>query len=325
MIETSFKKAQLSPTDFKTATQELDELFASLKPANGRKGLNPAGMKELEARKFDVAALIVQLINDQYTVTDPSPFLVTTQDGDIRDNYLFQKLDSNLRVVNRSYGTKPLSQRLFFKEYSISTSMKETAVEVPLEELASGRVTTAMITAQIANAIRRYKIGGVLDGINAGVSSGADRTGAAGYTLRYTGFTQGNLDKAIDGLLDEAESASVFGRHIAYAPTMRTFPDYLDSGLLSDQMSIHGVIGQYHNANIVTLRDEFSKVDASHLISKDRVWVASSVPGAIWMNKDVSFLNWSILDPRTSSFGVGVRLEDGILVHDPYQYRIIDL
>ena len=325
MILTSFKQAKLTPTEFDSASKELDELFSTLKPVGAKKGLNPKGLKLLEDKKYEVAELIVQLINDQYLLTDPTPLLVQVEDGDIRNNYLWQTLDSNLRVVNRSYGTKPVSQRLTFKEYAISTSMKESAVEIPLEELASGRITTSLVTQQMANAIRRYRIAAVLDGINAGVTSGADRTGLAGYTLRYTGFTQANVDKAIDGLLDESETVTMFGRHTAYAPAMRAFPDFLDSGLLGDQMTTRGVIGEYHNATIVSLRDQFSKVDASHLISNQRVWLAASTPGAIWMQKDVSFLNWSVLDPRTATFGVGIRLEDGMLVHDPYQYRIIDL
>lgn len=323
MILTSFKQAKLTPTEFESASKELDELFQGLKATGNKKGLNPKGLKVLEDKKYEVAELIVQLINDQYLLTDPSPLLVQVEDGDIRNNYLWQELDSTLRVVNRSYGTKPISQRLVFKEYPISTSMKETAVEIPLEELASGRITTSLVTQQMANAIRRYRISAVLDGINAGVTSGADRTGLAGYTRRYTGFTQANVDKAIDGLLDESESVTMFGRHTAYAPTMRTFSGFDDTTLQA--MTNRGVVGLYHNATIVSLRDQFSKVDAAHLISNQRVWLAAAKLGAIWMQKDVSFLNWSVLDPRTSSFGVGIRLEDGILVHDPDQYRIIDL
>lgn len=325
MILTSFKQAKLTPTEFESASKELDELFLGLKANGNKKGLNPKGLKVLEDKKFEVAELIIQLINDQYLLTDPTPLLVQVEDGDIRNNYVWQTLDSNLRVVNRSYGTKPISQRLNFKEFPITTSMKESAVEIPLEELASGRITTSLVTQQMANAIRRYRVGAVLDGINAGVTSGPDRTGLAGYTLRYSGFTQANVDKAIDGLLDESESATMFGRYTAFAPTMRQFPDFLDSGLLGDQMTTRGSIGEYHNATILTLRDQFSKVDASHVISNQRVWLASSTPGAIWMQKDVSFLNWTMLDPRSATFGIGIRLEDGCLVWDPYQYRIIDL
>lgn len=320
MLNYGFKVGKFNAEELQTAKNELDEIFSIVKGKNGK--LVPSAVKKLDDNRYDIAELILQVINETYLITDPTPLLVEVVDGDIRNNYLWRELDSTLRVVNRSYGTKPISQRLTFKEHSISTSMKEIAVEIPLEEVAAGSTTPSQVAESMAQAILRYRIAAVLDGIDAGVTSGADLTGESGYTKRYSGLTQANLDKAIDGLLDDSEAVTIFSRHIALAPTLRTFSDFSDE--VKDDMTRRGVIGMYHNAQILTLRDQYSQVDASHLISKDRVYLAASRKGAIWMQKDVSFLNWALVDPRSSSFGVGTRLEDGMLVRHQNRYRIIE-
>jgi hypothetical protein len=315
-----FKTASRSFSDLNTAKQELNDIFGIVQGAN--KKIVPSAVRKLDENRYEIAELILTLINDTYLVTDPTPLLVDTVDGDIKNDYVWREMDSNLRVVSRGYGSKPLSQRLTFKEYSISTSMKEIAVEIPLEEIAAGSTTASQVTDAIANAILRYRIAAVLSGIDAGVTAGADRTGVAGYTLRYTGMTQANLDKAIDGLLDESDAPTVFARHIALQPAIRSFTGFSDD--VTEEMFRRGVIGQYHGANVTTLKDGFSKVDNSHLIPKNRVYLAGGQKGAKWMQKDVSFLNWSMVDPRTSTFGVGTRLEDGMLMFDPYRYRIVE-
>jgi hypothetical protein len=73
----------------------------------------------------------------------------------------------------------------------------------------------------------------------------------------------------------------------------------------------------------VSLKDRFSRRQDAHLIKNDRAYLASGRKGAIFMQKDVSFLDFVEIVPRTSTFTVGTRLEDGLLVWNPYEYRII--
>lgn len=315
-----FRTASRTADELKTAKAELDEMFSIVKGANGK--MNHKAVRHLEDNRYTIAELILQLVNDTVLVTDPTPFLADVVEGDIRNNYIWQEITSTLRVVNRSYGTKPLSQRLTFKEYSIATSHKEIAVEIELEKIASGRVTPSMVTDAIAETINRYRVTTVLSGIDAGIGSGLDHTGKAGYTLRYTDLTQANLDKALDGLLDESENPIMFGRHIALAPKIRGFTGWSNETLR--EMEVRGMIGTYHSAKIVSLRDQYHKREGGHLIAGNKAWIASGTKGAKFMTKDVSFLDWAVVDPRTSTFGVGTRLEDGVLVFDPEQYRIIE-
>jgi len=317
-----FQTASRSFESLEAAYKELDEIFSIVKPDKGKK-LVQSAVAKLDANRYEIAELIVTLIQDTYVLTDPTPFFVDVVDTDFRNDYLWREQDSNLRVVNRSYGTKPISQRLTFKEYSVSTSMKELAVEIPLEEIAAGSTTASQVTQAIANAVLRYRVSTLLDGIDAGVTAGADRTGVSGYTLRYTGFTQANLDKAIDGLLDESDTPAIFGRHVTLNPTIRGFSGFSQD--VTTELNRRGQIGIYNGASIVTLKDGFSKYDNAHVIRKDRVYLASGTKGAYWVNQDVNFLNWAMVDPRTSTFGTGIRLQDGMLMYDMYRYRIIEV
>lgn len=315
-----FKTASRSFDELKTAKAELDEMFSIVKGSNGK--LNNKAVQKLDTNRYEIAELILQIIKDTVLLTDPTPFLVDVVDGTLGNDYVFQELDSALRVVNRSYGSKPLSQRLVFKEYGMSTTHREVAVEIPLEEVAVGRITPSLVTDAMADAINRARIVNILAAIDAGVPSANDRTGKAGYTLRYTDLTQANLDKAVDGLLDDSESPTIFGRHIALAPKIRGFSGW-SAETLRD-LETRGLIGNYHGASVVTLRDQYHKREAGHLLATNKAYLAAGTKGAKYMAKDVSFLNWAIVDPRTATFGVGTRVEDGVLVWDAYQYRIIE-
>lgn len=321
-----FRTASRGAEWLKNAKDELDNIFKEA-VGYGEKRMNPRAIQIIDKDRYDIAETIVNVIQEEVENVNPLPFLVEQVSGDIRNNYIWRELDGALRVVSRAYGSKPLSQRLFFKEYSIHTSMKETAVEIPLEEVFAGAVTPSLAASEMALAITRYRVSTVLDALDTAIPSAADRTGVSGYNLRYTSsggaLDQADLDKAIDGLQDEAANPTIFGRHIALFPAIRGFTGFSDS--VNDELTRRGQIGTYHGANIVQLRDPFAKRSADHLIRSDKVWVASGTRGAVFMDKPVSFLNWAITDPRTATFGTGVRLEDGLLVRDAYRYRIITI
>lgn len=319
-----FKTAKRSAEELSDHKKQLDEMIIStVRGANGK--LDRRGVSKLAepSVKHEIAEVLFQLITDEVTVSDPVPFLVDEVDGDIRNQYVFQMLNSALRVTPRAYGSKPLSQRLTFKEWSMQTTMKEIAVELPLEEIASGRITPSLVAEQIAFAVNRYRIATVLDALdNAVPAATSDRTGKAGYTLRYVGLTKANLDNAIDGMADDGNTPSIMGRHIAMNPTIRGFGGWSQQTMYN--LEQRGVLSMYLGSPIVTLSDEYSKYVGAHVIRNDRVYLAGQKKGAQFMTKDVSFLNYAIVDERTATFSTGIRIEDGLLVWDPYRYRIIE-
>jgi hypothetical protein len=317
----NFQVASRTPDKHAEAKAELDAMFECVKGKAGK--LNPRGQKELHDNRFEIGALVTQLISDEVALTDPTPLFCETTEGTFGDEYLWQEPNSALRVVSRSYGSKPLSQRITFKEFAMSTNHKEVNVEIPLEQIAVGRVTASMVVEQMADALVRDRISLVLTAIDAGVPSGADQTGVSGYTLRYSGLTDPNLTKAINGLLDESEGVTVYGRHITLAPAIQGFTGFSD--FTKQELERRGMIGSFRGANIVTLQDKYSRRAAGHAIPTNRVWLAGQSKGAILMTKDVSFLNYSVVDERTATFMSGIRIEDGVMVWRPYNYRIIEV
>jgi len=322
-----FKQASLNASEMKEASEELNNIVLDAVRVggaeSGRKEYNPRGIQKLEEAKWEVAELIYTIIRDTVTVTDPSAMLVDEVSGNLGDQHIFQEVDSALRVTKRSVGSKPLSQRLTKKEWGILTSQKEVNVELPLEQIAAGIWTASEIAEHIAFAITRSRIATLLDAIDAGVPSAADQTGVSGYTLRYTGLTSTTLDKAIDGLQDADDSPVIMGRHVAIAPKIRAFTGWSNDTLR--ELETRGMIGTYHGASVMTLKDRFSKWAKGHVIRADRVYMAGGMKGAIRKSVDVSFLNYAATDARSATFMTGVRFEDGVLVHSPNQYRIIEL
>ncbi len=313
-----FKTASKSPEKLKEAREALDEIFAKV-ASNGK--INRKALKELNDNRFEVSELIVTLIQDQMTVTDPIPFLAERQSLGFGDKSLFQELDGTLAVVNRAYGSKPLSQRMTAMEYNFYTSMKEINIEVPLEEVAAGRITASQVVDAMAFTINRYKVGLVLDAIDAAVTAVPDHTGITGYNLRYAGFDATNLQRAVDGLRDDGEAPTIFGRHIAIYPDIRNFAGWSDDVQMEFQMN--GQVGQIYGAPIVTMIDKYSKFANGKLLPTNRVYVAGGNKGAYLVEKDVSFLNYSVIDERTATMATGIRLEDGVFIWDKDMYRVI--
>lgn len=317
-----FKKASMSADEMVTARENIAEAFNVVKGEHGK--LDRAGVKKLKEMEWELGELIIQTVNDTVALTDPTPFFADVMQGDIRNQYVWQEVSSALRVVDRARGTKPQSQRLSWTEYGIKTSAKEIMVEVPLEQLASGRYDAALIADVMAEAINRYKVGQVLDLLDAGVTAGNDRSGQSGYTRRYTGLTAANLDNAIDGLMDEGMMPTIFGRWLALTD-IRSFAGWATTG--SDaalrEFEQRGMVGSYHGAPIVVLADKYNRRTGGHVIRYDRAYVASGQKGMIWMEKDNSFLNFADTNVAESVYRVRIAFEFGALVHDPFQYRII--
>lgn len=325
-----FKIAKRTEAERKDHKRELDEMFTAAMVSD-RGTFNPRGMEVLNKNKMAIAETVVQLIEDEVAVSDPLPYLVDRKSRAWGDDTIFQRFDGTLKVTDRAYGTKPLSSRITASEYSFKTSHREIAVEIPLEELVGGRITPSKVVEVIAFAINRYRLQMVVDGIDAAVPASADRTGIAGNVsyngtnvsmgLRYTGLSEANLSAAIDSLRDEAQSPTIFGRHMALNPDIRYF-----SGWSTEQKGeflARGGVGEFLGCPVVTMVDQYNRLTGGHALSDKKIYVAGATKGAWLVEEDVSWLNWSLVDERTATFATGIRLQEGLFVHNPYAYRII--
>lgn len=319
-----FKVANRTADEMAAHKNELNKIFKDAVGHDKRGRIDPKGLKQLEDNKIEIAQLVVQLVEDTVALTDPTPFMVDRRTYGIGDQILFQELKGDMKVTKRAYGSKPLSQRLTKTEWSMTTQAKEIAVEIPLEEIASGATTAADAVNAMAESINRYRVQFVLDGIDAGIPAATDdRTGVTGFTLRYASLTKENLEKALDGLKDDGEAPSIFARHIALYPEIRGFTGWSDETIR--EFDMRGVMGTFQGSPVVTLVDKYSRKFGSHVIRSDRVYIAGGTKGAVLADVDLSFLNFAETDARTGTFMTGMRMEDGLLVWNPYAYRIIEV
>jgi hypothetical protein len=324
-----FRMAERTPDQQMAALSDVDQAFAMLKSTDG-KGFSRAGAKALKDMEFDLGSLVVQLVNDQMLTQDPTPMMVNVIDGNYPDDYVYQEVTSALRVVDRAPGSKPQSQRLSFAEWGIQTSQKEIIAEIPLEQIASGRYTASMVVQALTETKLRHTIGQILDGLDAGVPAGADRSGRAGYTLRYAGFTEANLSNAIDGLMDEGFLPTIFGRWLPLAG-IRGFAGWSTGKGASEaqlrEFETRGLVGQFQGAPVVAISDRYSRKHQNHVIRYDRVYLSANGPdkGAIFLRKNLSFLDFSEILPAEGIMRVGMRFEDGLLVWDAFKHRIITI
>jgi hypothetical protein len=318
-----FKTASRSPEEMATAKQTIVDAFELVKGKDGK--INRAGVQKLKEMEFDIAELIIQLMNDNVAMTDPIPMMLDVQSGTFGDDHIWQEVSSALRVVDRAPGSKPTSQRLQFSEFAVSTGQKECVVEVPLEQIASGRYNAGMIAEVMAEAMNRARVTFALDAIDTAVTAVADHTGRAGYVLRYTGLSEQNLQRAVDGLVDEGGSdVSVFGRFISLNQ-IRDFAGWssVGSDVALEEFRQRGLVGRYNGANVVTLADPYSRRTGSHLFRNDRVYLAGGIFGGVFMSKDVSFLDFAEVLPAEGLFRAGTRMEYGVVVHNPHAFRVI--
>lgn len=319
-----FKTASRTAVEMAAHTNELNKIFKEAVGHDKRGRIDPKGLKQLEDNKIEIAQLVVQLIEDTVAVTDPTPFMVDRRTYNLGDQILFQEMLGDMKVTKRAYGSKPLSQRLTKHEWSMTTQPNEIGIEIPLEEIASGAMQASDAVNAMSESINRRRVQFVLDAIDAGVPAAtADRSGKAGLTLRYAALTKDNLEKALDGLKDDGEAPSIFARHTALYPAIRAFNGWSQDGIR--EFELRGVTGVFQGSPIVTLVDKFSRKAGNHVIRNDRVYIAGGAKGAVMAEVDLSFLNYAETDARRGVFTTGIRFEDGILVWNPYAYRVIEI
>jgi hypothetical protein len=315
-----FRMGQWTNEKLDEAKKELDDIFYST-VSDGKGRFDRRSIQKINNCRFDIAELIVRIVEETFLLTNPIPFLVDEQTGVMGEKKVFQELNSALRMVNRAPGAKPISQRLTYKEWDITTSQKEVAVEIPLEKVAVGRIKPSDVATAMAIAINRNRISTVLTALDSAVDAVSDRTGETGFNLRYTGYTAANFDKAINGMLDDGAQPTIFGRYVALAPALQGFAGWSQD--ITTELQSRGMVAQYRGAAVVSLLDQYNKFTGDHVVPKDRVYLASGTKGAIIEDRDVSFLDYAVVDERTATFAAGRRVEHGVLVWDKYRYRIV--
>lgn len=323
--------------NFAKASMTQDEMKAKLDAvqADAMKILTDGGIGLFNAKsewRAGAAALVREVIIDQFKMTDPTPLFTERRDGNMGDHYEFEQLINTLRVVEYSPKSQPQTFTPRKAKYTIGTSAYELAYGIDLQKVINRQHTIGEFANMASQAMRRHYVSLVLNAIDLATQGGAVdlrgraiRTAAAGANVAKT-----ELDAALRRLVAYADNdgVTIFGTRWAIDPIFdiaagQAYP-------IAQELNQRGVLAMYRGAKIVEITDDqnvfYNQWTTVNGVSLDKLlFIGVGTKGATLLERNLSALNWEVLDPRTAKWGSGVRMDHGILVHSPFRYHVIQL
>jgi hypothetical protein len=316
-----------------TAAQNKDRLDAVQKDL--MEILDNGGVTRLgweDKWRGEMAALVREAVIDEFRMTDPTPIFTERRTGNQGDTYEYEKLVNTLRSVEYSPNSMPQIFTPRKTKWTIKTSQYEFAYGIDLQKIMSRQYTVGDFATMLRQALQRHYQNLVLTAINAGCGSGvvdargrAVRTAAAGSSV-----IKAELDAAIRRMTSSNGSGvTIFGMRYALDPIF-DIAATASGDLTKDALNDRGVIGTYRGARLVEMQDDYNEFyqawgTASGIDLEKLLFISSGSPGAILLEKDMSALTWERLNPEKANWASGIRLDQGILVHTPAKYHVIQL
>ena len=280
--------------------------------------------------QYKVATLLRETVIDGFAMTDPTPIFTERRSGNLGDKHEFTKLINTLRVVKYA----PMSEPLIFTprkaKYTISTAAYELPMGIDLQKILTRQHTVAEFADMASQAITRHYVNLVLTAVDTACAAGVTdvrgrdlRTAAAGADV-----AQPELDEQLRRMYASGmDGLTVFAHRYALDPI---FDFAANTDASNDELRARGVLGTYRGARLVSVMDEYNVwtqafTSINGVDWEKLIFVASGVPGAILLERDLSALNWQDLDPERAWFRTGVRWDHGILVHSNWRYGVIEL
>jgi hypothetical protein len=297
--------------------------------------LNSGGVTALDvAAKWrgDAAALVREVMIDEFRMMDPTEIFTERRTGTMGDSYEYEKLINTLRSVEYSPGSQPQIFTPRKTKYGIRTSQFELAWGVDLQKVMNRQLSLGDFATMAAQALLRHYQNLVLTAVNAACATGvvdqrgrAVRTAAAGSNV-----AKPELDAALRRIIaGNGGNATIFGMRFALDPVF-DMGATASGDLTKDELNNRGIIGKYRGADIVEMTDEYNEFyqawgTASGLDLEKLLFISSGVKGAILLERDVSALAWENLDTQKATWSQGQRIDQGILVHTPARYHVVQM
>ena len=301
--------------------------------ADAMKLLNAGGISKFAAAtewRGEAAKLIREVVVDTFKMSDPTPIFTERRDAKLGDQHEFTRLFNTLRVVEYSPQSLPTSFTPRKGKWVIKTSSFELPFGIPLAKVMTGQHELGEFAVMAGQALTRHYINLTLTAIDTACATGvvdlkgrAVRTAAAGADVLKT-----EIDAALRRMNAFNSGVTIFGSRWALDP-IYSFAGALSENL-KDELNARGVIGTYRGAKMVEMTDDFNTFYASFSkvngVDLDKlIFIASGEPGAILLERDMSGLDYEVLDPRSAQWSSGIRFDHGILVHTPSRYHVIEL
>lgn len=323
--------------NFATASVTRDELAEKL--ADIQKDamaiIAEGGVSALSAKaewRASAAALVREAVIDGFKLSDPTPIFTDRRELNQGDTYEFEKLVPTGRVVEYSPQSAPQVFTPRKAKYTIATSSYEHAFGIPLQKVINRQHTIGEFAGMESQSLTRHYVNMTLSAVNVACANG--NTDIRGRALRTVSggadVVKADLDAALRRLATVGNGVTIFGSRWALQPI---FDFGATTENLKNELNARGQIATYRGAKMVEVVDEFNEfaatftkvggVDIDKLLFLSVGQGASS--GAILLEKDLSALDWEILDPRTAQWSMGVRMDHSVFVHSAQRYHVIQL
>lgn len=321
----NFATASVSPQDLQARLADIQKDALKLLDEGGVMKFNAATEWRGEA-----AALVRQSVQDQFALTDPTPIFMERREGVHGDTYEFEQLINTLRVVEYSPKSAPQIFTPRKGKWTISTSSYELAWGIDLMKIARRQHTVASFVEMAAQAWTRFYANLSMTAINVACATGVNDIKGRPVRTAASGSSVSKLE--LDGALRRMYAGNgggltIFGSRFALDAI---FDHGATTDELKNELNVRGQIGTYRGARLVEVQDEFNMFyqnnsTVSGLPVERLIWIASGTPGAILLEKDMSFLDWEEVNTKEAVWSSGNRAELGTLVHTPSRYHVIQL
>jgi len=199
-----------------------------------------------------IAEKVLEKVQRAVKVYNPVPMMFTVKSGQLGKTIEAHEIVGG-RVYNYAYGGYRNVSTVKHNTYTVTTTPKAVHFIIPLEQLKSGRYTTADLVFAGTQAILRDKVSLAYNTyLSAYPTSGSYVTNNGSTALTAT-----SLNTAIDAIADtDSASITVVGRYSSLSSisdfnNSSTWNSYSDKAL--EEIRKRGFLTQYRGADIIRL------------------------------------------------------------------------
>ena len=282
--------------------------------------------------RMRAAELIRNTVVDTFSMTDPTPIFTERRDARLGDTLEFEQLINTLRVVSYSPQSHPLTFTPRKAKYTITTAKYELAYGIPLEKIMTRQHKLGEFVSMAGEAITRHYVDLSLTAIDTACASGnTDIRGRALRTLAAgADVTKDEVDAALRRMYTANDNITIFGSRWALDPILDHAVTLAGAGgPTAEEMRSRGWVNTYKGANLVVIEDDYNEYYTQWTtingVDWDKLIFIAGGVGAALYERDLSALQWEVLDPKTAQWESGVRMDHGIFVYAPERYHVIQL
>jgi len=222
-----------------------------------------------------IAETVLEKVKRGLKVYDVIPMIFSKAKGELGKKVEAHEIQGG-KVYNYTYGGVRRVSSLKHKTYTIETAPSAVHFAIPVEQLRSGRYTTADLVYNAIQAISRDKVALAYNTLNTAFVNGTQYTKDNGGSGT---LTQPTVNKAIDAVADyDAGGLSLIGRGSVVSPISDFTGSSTTNGLAPaalEEIRKQGFLSYYRGADIIRLRYVADDVYGTEPFGKANVFVLS--------------------------------------------------